>query len=45
MKPRLILDTNVILDLLVFKDPSAEPIRLLLDAKQVDAVRTLESMV
>jgi predicted nucleic acid-binding protein len=45
MKPRLILDTNVILDLLVFKDPSAEPIRLLLDAKQVDAVRTLASMV
>jgi putative PIN family toxin of toxin-antitoxin system len=44
MKPRLILDTNVILDLLVFKDPSTEPIRLLLDAKQVDAVRTSASM-
>jgi predicted nucleic acid-binding protein len=44
MKPRLILDTNVILDLLVFKDPSAKPIRLLLDAKQVDAVRTSASM-
>ena len=44
MKPRLILDTNVILDLLVFKDPSAETIRLLLDAKQVDAVRTPASM-
>ena len=43
-KPRLVLDTNVILDLLVFKDPSAEPIRLLLDAKQVDAVRTPASM-
>jgi putative PIN family toxin of toxin-antitoxin system len=45
MKPRLVLDTNVILDLLVFKDPSAEPIRLLLDAKQVDAVRSEASML
>jgi putative PIN family toxin of toxin-antitoxin system len=44
IKPRLVLDTNVILDLLVFKDPSAEPIRLLLDAKLVDAVRTPASM-
>jgi putative PIN family toxin of toxin-antitoxin system len=44
MKPRLVLDTNVILDLLVFKDPSTEPIRLLLDAKLVDAVRTSASM-
>ena len=43
-KPRLVLDTNVILDLLVFKDPSAEPIRLLLGAKLVDAVRTPASM-
>lgn len=44
MKPHLVLDTNVILDLLVFKDPSTEPLRLLLDAQQVDAVRTLASM-
>ena len=44
MKPCLVLDTNVILDLLVFKDPSAEAIRLLLDAKLVDAVRTPVSM-
>jgi putative PIN family toxin of toxin-antitoxin system len=44
LKPRLVLDTNVILDLLVFKDPSAEPIRLLLDAKLVDTVRTPASM-
>jgi putative PIN family toxin of toxin-antitoxin system len=44
MKPRLVLDTNVILDLLVFKDPSTNPIRLLLDAKLVDAVRTPASM-
>ena len=44
IKPRLVLDTNVILDLLVFKDPSAEPIRLQLNANQVDAVRTLASM-
>jgi putative PIN family toxin of toxin-antitoxin system len=44
MKPRLVLDTNVILDLLVFKDPATEPIRLALDTKQVDAVRTAASM-
>jgi putative PIN family toxin of toxin-antitoxin system len=45
MKPRLVLDTNVILDLLVFKDPSTEPIRLMLDAKLVDAVRSEASML
>jgi putative PIN family toxin of toxin-antitoxin system len=45
IKPRLVLDTNVILDLLVFKDPVAEPIRQLLDAKLVDAVRSEESML
>ena len=45
MKPRLVLDTNVILDLLVFKDPSTEPIRVALDAKQVDAVRSEASML
>ena len=39
------LDTNVILDLLVFKDPSTEPIRLMLDAKIVDAVRSEASML
>jgi putative PIN family toxin of toxin-antitoxin system len=44
IKPRMVLDTNVILDLLVFKDPSAEPIRHLLDAKLVDAVRSEASM-
>ncbi|WP_108468735.1 putative toxin-antitoxin system toxin component, PIN family [Polynucleobacter difficilis] len=45
IKPRLVLDTNVILDLLVFKDPSAEPLRLMLDAKIVDAVRSEASML
>ena len=45
IKPRLVLDTNVILDLLVFKDPTAEPIRHLLDAKIVDAVRSEASML
>jgi putative PIN family toxin of toxin-antitoxin system len=45
IKPRLVLDTNVILDLLVFKDPSTEPIRLMLDAKLVDAVRSEASML
>ena len=45
MKPRLVLDTNVILDLLVFKDPSTEPIQVVLDAKLVEAVRTEASML
>jgi putative PIN family toxin of toxin-antitoxin system len=45
IKPRLVLDTNIILDLLVFKDPVAEPIRQLLDAKLVDAVRSEASML
>jgi len=45
IKLRLVLDTNVILDLLVFKDPSAESIRHLLDAKLVDAVRSEASML
>ena len=45
IKPRLVLDTNVILDLLVFKDPSTEPIRLALQAQQVDAVRTAASLL
>jgi putative PIN family toxin of toxin-antitoxin system len=45
IKPRLVLDTNVILDLLVFKDPTAELIRHLLDAKLVDAVRSEASML
>jgi predicted nucleic acid-binding protein len=45
MKPRLVLDTNVILDLLVFEDPSTEPIRILLDAKRVDAVRSEASIL
>jgi putative PIN family toxin of toxin-antitoxin system len=44
IKHRLVLDTNVILDLLVFKDPSAEPIRLALDTRRVDAVRTSASL-
>ena len=44
IKPRLVLDTNVILDLLVFQDPAAEVVWIALDAKLVDAVRTEESM-
>jgi putative PIN family toxin of toxin-antitoxin system len=44
MKPHLVLDTNVILDLLVFKDPATEPIRLALDTHRVDAVRTAASL-
>lgn len=45
IKPRLVLDTNVILDLLVFKDPAAKPIWLALEAQQVDAVRTAASLI
>ena len=44
IKPRLVLDTNVILDLLVFKDPATEPIWLALDTHRVDAVRTAASL-
>jgi len=45
IKPRLVLDTNVILDLLVFQDPAAEVVRMALDAKLVDAVRSEASML
>jgi putative PIN family toxin of toxin-antitoxin system len=45
MKPHLVLDTNVILDLLVFQDPAAEVLRMALDAKLVDAVRSEASML
>jgi putative PIN family toxin of toxin-antitoxin system len=45
MKPRLVLDTNVILDLLVFQDPATEVVRMALDAKLVDAVRSKASML
>jgi putative PIN family toxin of toxin-antitoxin system len=45
IKPRLVLDTNVILDLLVFQDPAAEVIQTVLDARLVDAVRSEASML
>ena len=45
MKPRLVLDTNIILDLLVFQDPAAEVIQMVLDAKLMEAVRTEASML
>ena len=45
MKPRLVLDTNVILDLLVFQDLAAEVVLMALDAKLVDAVRSEASML
>jgi putative PIN family toxin of toxin-antitoxin system len=45
IRPRLVLDTNVILDLLVFQDPAAEVIQMVLDARLVEAVRTDASML
>lgn len=45
IKPHLVLDTNVILDLLVFQDPAAEVIQMVLDARLVEAVRTDASML
>ena len=45
IRPRLVLDTNVILDLLVFQDPAAEVIQMALDARLVEAVRTDASML
>lgn len=40
MKPIIILDTNILLDILVFDDERAHPLRAALDAKLLDAVAT-----
>ncbi len=32
---RLVLDTNVVLDLVVFRDPGAEPLRSAIEARRV----------
>ena len=40
MKPIIILDTNILLDILVFDDERAHPLRAALDAKKLDAVAT-----
>lgn len=37
-RPRLVLDTNACLDLLLFGDPRAAPLRAALDARLVEAV-------
>ncbi len=40
MKPIIVLDTNILLDMLVFDDDRAHPLRAALDANQLDAVAT-----
>ena len=40
MRPTVVLDTNILLDVLVFDDERAHPLRAALDAKQLDAVAT-----
>lgn len=40
MKPIVVLDTNVILDILVFEDPKSSTIRLALEHQSVDALRS-----
>lgn len=40
MKPVIILDTNILLDILVFDDERAHPLRAALDAKLLDTVAT-----
>ena len=40
MKPVIILDTNILLDILVFDDERAHPLRAALDAELLDAVAT-----
>jgi predicted nucleic acid-binding protein len=40
VKPTVVLDTNILLDILVFDDERAHPLRAALDANQLDAVAT-----
>ncbi len=40
MKPIIVLDTNILLDILVFDDERAHPLRAALDAEQLEAVAT-----
>ena len=40
----VVLDTNVLLDLFVFKDPSAVPLQLALRAGQIDAVASAATL-
>ena len=36
----LVLDTNIVLDLLLFNDPGAQPLRLMLAARQIEWLTT-----
>lgn len=45
MKPILVLDTNVILDVLVFNDPRAHVIRIALEDQRVDALRSTATLI
>ena len=41
---RLVLDTNVVLDLVVFRDPGATPLRAAIDARKVSLLTTAECL-
>ena len=42
---RLVLDTNVVLDLLVFRDPGVGPLRSAIEARRVELVTSAECLV
>lgn len=44
MKPIVILDTNILLDILVFDDQRAHPLRSALAEKKIDAVATIKTI-
>ena len=41
---RLVLDTNVVLDLVVFRDPGAAPLRAAIEARKVNLLTTAECL-
>ncbi len=44
MKPVVVLDTNILLDVLVFDDSRAHPLRVALTASELDAVATEKTL-
>ncbi len=44
MKPVVVLDTNILLDILVFDDQRAHPLRSALSEKKIDAVATTKTI-
>lgn len=44
MRPVVVLDTNILLDILVFDDERAHPLRAALEAQKLDAVATQKTI-